>query len=347
MGLILLQGDIGGLDQDYDQAFFYFKMATENGNPTAMSHLAYMYQNGYGTLPDNITAKALYEKAALSDSAIAQTQLGILYLNGWGGVEQDSSTAKYWFEKAAEKNEPEALLYLGNMAFTGQGVQKSTSRARSFFMHSAQSGNLAAMYNLGVMFSNGYGGVRASCSTAIVYFRKILELSLLKTASNTAYKYYTKGIYDKALILYELAADQGDVLAQMNVAWLYEMGIGAYNLVSKELSMDKAKEEFHKRALEFYIRAAEQESPEAHLKVGDYYYYGWAGPANLALAADYYREASDLQNAQATFNLGWMYQYGVGLDRDPHLAKRNYDLSIELDSESNIPSSLALATLQA
>jgi len=250
-------------------------------------------------------------------------------------------------KKLLKKNEPEALLYLGHMAFSGKGVTKSTSRARSLFLNAASSGNLAAMYNLGVMFANGFGGVKASCSNAIAYFRKILDLTVLKSASTKAYKFYSKGLYDKALVHYELAADQGDVLSQMNVAWLYEMRIGVNHLGGVEVDEEEGRLEFHKRALEFYIRAAEQGSADAHLKVGDYFYYGWAGQTQLSLAVAYYRVASDLRNAQATFNLGWMHQYGLGIPKDHHLAKRFYDYAIELNPDASVPSTVALAILNA
>jgi len=231
------------------------------------------------------------------------------------------------------------------MSFAGLGMAKNYGKARSYFQNSAQGGNLVAFYNLGIIQANGFG-LRASCPTAVTLYRKVLERSVLKTSTMHAYRLYSNGYFDRALIHYELAADQGDVLAQMNVAWLYEMGIGVATLGGPESGVDKRERE--KRALEFYLRAAQQGSADAHLKVGDYYWYGWAmNASNPEMAAGYYRVASDSRNAQAAFNLGYMHHRGIGLPKDPHLAKRYYDLATELNPEANLPSLLALASLSA
>ncbi len=76
--------------------------------------------------------------------------------------------------------------------------------------------------------------------------------------------------------------------------------------------------------------AAEQGNADANLRLGDYYYYGMGGvKPDLAKAVSYYRTASDLNNAQATFNLGYMHQFGEGVPKDLHLAKRFYELAVE------------------
>lgn len=62
----------------------------------------------------------------------------------------------------------------------------------------------------------------------------------------------------------------------------------------------------------------------------------------------YYRIASEvLHNAQATFNLGYMHERGLGLARDLHLAKRCYDLAADTSSDARLPAALALARLNA
>jgi len=213
-------------------------------------------------------------------------------------------------EKAAEKNNAEALVYLGRMAFSGLGgITKSQSRARTYYSHAAKSGNLIALYNMGIITANGFG-TKASCPDAVTFFRKVLELSLFKSSSLKAYKYYSKGQLERALIQYELAADQGDILAQINTAWLYEKGIDSHNLTTlSDTDANQMEKSSQRKALEFYTLAAEQGSPLAHLKVGDYHYYGWSVNQNTELAGHFYQIASGAFDAQATFNLGWMHHY--------------------------------------
>lgn len=55
---------------------------------------------------------------------------------------------------------------------------------------------------------------------------------------------------------------------------------------------------------------------EARVKLGDYHYYGHGTEVNYEAAASQYRIASDKQsNAQAMFNLGYMYEHGLGLHK--------------------------------
>ena len=57
----------------------------------------------------------------------------------------------------------------------------------------------------------------------------------------------------------------------------------------------------------------------ARVKLGDYYYYGQGTEVNYEAAAGQYRIASDKQSsAQAMFNLAYMYECGLGLQKVSH-----------------------------
>jgi SEL1 protein len=72
-------------------------------------------------------------------------------------------------------------------------------------------------------------------------------------------------------------------------------------------------------ALTQWIRAAGQRNIDALVKVGDYYYHGLGVPVDqestrYEKAARYYQSAADTQmSALAMWNLGWMYENGVGV----------------------------------
>ena len=108
------------------------------------------------------------------------------------------------------------------------------------------------------------------------------------------------------------------------------------------------------------------------MKVGDYYYHGLGVPdepesIRWEKAAGYYQSAADTQmSALAMWNLGWMYENGVGVPQvnivcfglgrtiadhnerqDFHLAKRHYDLAYETNSEAYLPVLLSLVKLHA
>lgn len=69
---------------------------------------------------------------------------------------------------------------------------------------------------------------------------------------------------------------------------------------------------------------------------------------NFRIAAHYYRMAAERATSpRANYNLGFMYEWGLGLKQDFPLAKRQYDLAISAyhSNEANVPVSLALMAL--
>ena len=71
--------------------------------------------------------------------------------------------------------------------------------------------------------------------------------------------------------------------------------------------------------------------------------------SDLEMAAHYYRMATDTaDNARAHFNLGFLYEWGLGLKQDFPLAKRHYDLAVSGSNtnEAELPVAIALWTMQ-
>lgn len=72
-------------------------------------------------------------------------------------------------------------------------------------------------------------------------------------------------------------------------------------------------------ALTQWTRSAAQRNIDALVKVGDYYYHGLGVPdepeaLRWEKAAKYYQSAADTQlSALAMWNLGWMYENGIGV----------------------------------
>ena len=84
-------------------------------------------------------------------------------------------------------------------------------------------------------------------------------------------------------------------------------------------------------ALTQWIRSAAQRNVDALVKVGDYYYHGLGVPdepesVRWEKAAGYYQSAADTQlSALAMWNLGWMYENGIGV---PQVGRPKYGRSV-------------------
>jgi len=351
IGVICYQGGIGGLAQDYEKAFYYLNLAKQRDpeDARALLYLGYLYHQGKGVSQNNETAAKLFTKSYKAGresldavqqqaSAEAGAQLGIMTLHGYGVVQSRPEGMKL-LEAAAADNDDWALLQLGRYTYSGaMGLNQNIGQARAYFQRSAQQGNLIATFNLAQTQSTTSP---TACTLSSSYYRKILDKTLHRQSCVQAFGEYSKGNFERALIRYEIAADQGSILAQKNAAWLYEMGLGVGIL--GQFSTDTQLK--YRNAFRFYQLAAEQSSATAHLKLGDYKFYGLGTEVDIPLAAQYYQVGSDLRSPQATFNIGWMHQKGLGLPKDFHLAKRYYDLAIEINKEAYVPAMLALASL--
>ncbi len=81
----------------------------------------------------------LYYKKARKGDVNAQYQLGLLYLNGHGTL-QDFEEAAKWFELAAEKNHKQAQYQLGLIYKTGFGVDIDPEKSYMWFNLAAAAG---------------------------------------------------------------------------------------------------------------------------------------------------------------------------------------------------------------
>jgi hypothetical protein len=98
-GQMYYEGD--GVQQDYEGAATWYRMAAERGNSRAQHNLALMYENGEGVSRDPGEAAKWYQLAAEQGNAASQNNLGTLVERG-EGVAQDFITALEWYRRAAE-----------------------------------------------------------------------------------------------------------------------------------------------------------------------------------------------------------------------------------------------------
>ncbi|CAH2044650.1 unnamed protein product, partial [Iphiclides podalirius] len=336
LGQLHFQGG-RGVNLDISKALHYFKQAAKTGNAVANAFLGKIYlEGGDGVKPDNETALHYFKKAAELNNAVGQSGLGIMYLQG-RGVPRDTAAALKYFTMAANQGWVEGQLHLGLMYFRGIGVRRDFKQANKFFSLASQSGHVLAFYHLALMHAQGLGVLR-SCSTAVELLKNVCERGSWSGRLMLAHAAWRASDMDSALAQYLAVAERGFELAQSNAAYLLDIG---------EARLFPSEQRWA-RALQLWARAAAQGSAGARVKLGDYHYYGLGTAVDLEAAAYHYRVASEqLHSAQATFNLGYMHERGLGLARDPHLAKRCYDLAADTAPEARLPAALALARLHA
>jgi TPR repeat protein len=132
----VLYGTGSGVARDEAQARKLFERAAAAGNPRGISNLAAL---GGDAPSDPVQARSLLAKAG-ETNAEAQYQLGLMIADGVGGP-QDDVTARALFEKAAAQNHPAALERMGAFAQSGRGGDKDATAAKAYYEKAAALGN--------------------------------------------------------------------------------------------------------------------------------------------------------------------------------------------------------------
>ena len=154
------------------------------------------------------------------------------------------------------------------------------------------------------------------CYLGILYYEGVNKINKDYTQDYTKYREYC-----------ELAAFQNYSIAQNNLGYIYEKGIG----VTKN----------YIKAKEYYELAVDQDNPYALNNLGELYENGHIG-IDLKKAKEYYERAADQNHNTAQYNLGRMYENGIGIATDFINAKKYYELAA---SQYNIKALIQLGQM--
>jgi TPR repeat protein len=137
LGVLLATGS--GVAKDEAQARKLFERAAAAGNPRGATNLAALSDSGVAP-SDPVQARALLSRAAETNSAEAQYQLGLMTADGTGGPKDDVA-ARALFEKAAAQGHAGALERMGAFAQSGRGGPQDASAAKAYYEKAAALGN--------------------------------------------------------------------------------------------------------------------------------------------------------------------------------------------------------------
>ncbi|XP_013170471.1 PREDICTED: protein sel-1 homolog 1 [Papilio xuthus] len=366
-----------GVDLDIDKGKEIFEELANEGNADAHAGVGFLHATGLGVSVSQARALLHYTLGALAGSDFAQMALayrhwaavtvpascpkamqlymkvaakvaGKVSLSGGpavqrvrlldeaegGGGALDTDLIEY-YQLLADKGDVQAQVGLGQLHFQGgRGVTLDVRKAQHYFQQAANAGNAVANAFLGKIYLEGGDGVKPDNETALRYFRKAAELNNPVGQSGLGLMYLQgRGVprdTTAALKYFTMAANQGWVEGQLHLGFMYFGGIGVrrdFKQANKYFSL--ASQSGHVLAL--YHLAQMHPAP----------------PSCLAALTCCRIASEQLHSAQATFNLGYMHERGLGLARDPHLAKRCYDLAADSSPDARLPAALALARLHA
>ena len=145
-------------------------------------------------------------KLADEGMALAMNTLAIFYGNGFL-VDKDLAKEIYWLEKAAARDDEDALLLLAARYAKGKGVAADREKAKELYYKAERKGNKSAAYHLGSMALED-----GNLSSALTYLKKAADGRIPDAMMKLGAIYEEgKGLgrkdLDKALYWYTRAGD--------------------------------------------------------------------------------------------------------------------------------------------
>ncbi|KAL6250374.1 Chitin synthase 4 [Rhinocladiella similis] len=253
---------------------------SDRSYPFAQYYLADGYASGLFNKgrEDWDRAFPLFLAASKHGHAEAGYRTALCYEFGWG-CRVDAAKAVQFYQHAASKNHPGAMLRLGRACLTGDmGLTKRYREGVRWLKRGAESADFQynqAPYDLGCLHETGYGP------------------DVFKDESYAA-QLYTK------------AADLGHVEANYRLGQAYELG-------QLNCPQDPAL------SIHFYTGAAERGHAESQMALCAWYMVGVPNvlEKDEAEAYEWAKKAADQGLPKAEYTVGYFTETGIGCRRDP------------------------------
>ena len=273
-----------------------------------------------------------------------------LYEEGYDyfyGITRPVNRAKAveYFLEAGKLGNADALFFLSIHQQNHDNLKEATQVAK----RSLELGNEAAKIKLGEiqedekLMKEGFNALKKKVDSGDIHYANSLGYA------------YEFGIgtplnIKEAMKYYEMAAKQNNALGMMNLADLYiqedklkkakpllvkaakkEYGYAQYLLAMNFFDLYS---ENNKGALFWLERAANNDEPEALYQLGVYYSEG--AEADLAKSIKYYQRAAELNHADATLALSYLYDEGISVEQDDDKALFFLKKAAELENQEAI-----------
>ena len=320
LGWFLEQGI--ALEKDPVAAADWYRKAAGQGLAAAKANLANLYALGTGVPRDVPAAMDLYRSALAGRVESAGYHLGRLLeeqgdipaatehylaaargrvaeaefpagrlLVATGNPRRNMNQGVYWLDRAASRDNLEALMMLANLYYAGAGLQKEPSLAAGYFRRAALLGDPLSAFR----------------------YADYLESEMLTRPGTGA------GDREEVLGWYRRAADKGYAEAQFRLARALqaqpgparEEGVGWYRKAAAQghfgaalqlaLALDNGAgvPASPAESIPWYLKAAGAGSAEACFRLALLYDRGRGTPTDFVRARDYYSRAAALGHAEA------------------------------------------------
>ena len=164
----------------------------KSGNVEAQMEVAKSYRYGKKVGTNIGQSVYWYEKAAEQNNVDAMLTLAGMYNFGLQGIKEDHSEAVRWWLKAASLGSVPATSFLGSAYFYGKGVAVDQAKGIEFWTKAAEKNQYVAQCNLADAYFEG-NGVSQNYNTAYNWYSKSAATGYVKALANLGFCYF-KGL---------------------------------------------------------------------------------------------------------------------------------------------------------
>jgi len=285
----------------------------------------------------------IIEKAPLNDYKILENtrQLCAKYLLEYESIPNNEDKYRDVYkasEALTEYPETKAIFFsikqLKKQANTYMYVKDSLDYAKALKIYTeiAELGDIQAKAELGRIYSNGFG-VEIDYCKAASYFKETADKADavgqngLGTFYKNGYCVQSKDIA-KAILLFELAAEQGNEEAIYNLGDIYTSHLNGLSGWVK-IEVDPTK------AINFIRLSAESGNAESQFYLAAIYDQGLYVPKNSTEAIKNFQYSADNGNSKAQLSVGYIYYSGLIANKDYVKAIKYFRLNYEKEKENS------------
>ncbi|MCP3059575.1 sel1 repeat family protein [Myxococcus sp. K38C18041901] len=228
---------------------------------------------------------------------------------------------------AARAGRIEAMTNVGLHLMYGDGVQRDAGQALRWLKKAVAQGDSVAAFNLGLFYEQGTQ-IRKNRRLAENWYRRAVAIGLSEAQSNLANLLFASPIpsqWAEAVILYRASARRGSAAAIYSLATAYEQGKGvkqslerAIRLYEKAANLEDVNAQCtlgwlllngargspdYLGAIRWYQRAAKQGSTSAFFSLGQIYSEGLGVPKSKTRAVQHFRSAASAGHSKAAERL--------------------------------------------
>lgn len=338
-----------GVVKNVDAAMKYYKKAADLGYAAAQ----YNYADGLLQAGDPRCIQ-WFEKAYENGDADAPFSIALIYKEG-KIVPPDNAKVMEYYQKAADKGNKDAMNDLAFAYEEGKLVPKDMGRGIMLMKKAAEAGSGTAANNVSIAYAQGEG-VERNMDAALEWAVKAAGLGNSGQLMWFAISYFSgqNGFGEdrkKALELFRIAAEGGDLYAMKNVGLCYDKGYGTeINKLDAVCWYEKAARKGMEEAFilleDLYVRIYGTEGDRKYIRLleetaheGYYlamvmlhqcYLSGKHVEKDPATAMEYLEDAVACDYGRACYIKGWYLMNGDnGLKQDAGEAVRLWTIAAE------------------